>query len=123
LTNFWQDFGRDWTAGRLYVPREVYAAAGATEQQLSDAQPGDAWARAIDECVRVTGECFDRGRAVCDGVSGRLRYELRFTWLGGRRILRRVHEGRDRVLTHRPTLGAADLAALVWGAVAWSGAN
>ena len=23
LTNFWQDFGRDWRAGRLYVPREV----------------------------------------------------------------------------------------------------
>src|SRR4029077_6921173 len=23
LTNFWQDFGRDWHAGRLYVPREV----------------------------------------------------------------------------------------------------
>src|SRR5436190_3105074 len=22
LTNFWQDFGRDWRAGRLYVPRE-----------------------------------------------------------------------------------------------------
>ena len=23
LTNFWQDFGRDWRAGRLYVPRDV----------------------------------------------------------------------------------------------------
>ena len=23
LTNFWQDFGRDWRAGRLYVPRET----------------------------------------------------------------------------------------------------
>src|SRR2546430_16065868 len=22
LTNFWQDFGRDWRAGRLYVPRD-----------------------------------------------------------------------------------------------------
>src|SRR4029079_15326315 len=22
LTNFWQDLGRDWRAGRLYVPRE-----------------------------------------------------------------------------------------------------
>jgi hypothetical protein len=27
---------------------------------------------------------------VCDGVAGRLRYELRLTWLGGARILERV---------------------------------
>ena len=34
LTNFWQDFGRDWRAGRLYVPREVQVAAGADEAEL-----------------------------------------------------------------------------------------
>ena len=27
---------------------------------------------------------------MCDGVSGRLRYELRATWLGGTRILDRL---------------------------------
>ena len=36
LTNFWQDFGRDWRAGRLYVPRDVQDAAGATEDELSN---------------------------------------------------------------------------------------
>jgi phytoene synthase len=122
LTTFWQDFGRDWRAGRLYVPREVYASIGASEAQLHDGAPGAAWARAIDECIRVTSAGFERGRAVCDGVSGRLRYELRFTWLGGRRILERVHQRRDRVLFERPTLGAADLPALIWGALAWTAA-
>src|SRR5262249_60482081 len=34
LTNFWQDFGRDWRAGRLYVPREVARACGAAETDL-----------------------------------------------------------------------------------------
>jgi phytoene synthase len=123
LTNFWQDFGRDWRAGRLYVPREVYAALGATEEQLRSGSPGPLWARVIDECIRVTNEGFDRGRAVCDGVTGRLRYELRFTWLGGRRILQRVHERRDRVLFERPTLGMADVPPLVWGALAWKSAG
>ena len=123
LTNFWQDFGRDWRAGRLYVPREVYAALGATEAQLHSGSPGPLWARAIDECIRVTNEGFDRGRAVCDGVTGRLRYELRFTWLGGRRVLQRVHERRDRVLFERPTLSMADVPPLVWGALAWNPAG
>ena len=37
LTNFWQDFGRDWRAGRLYVPRDVQAACGAREDDLGGA--------------------------------------------------------------------------------------
>ena len=44
----------------------------------------EAWARAIDECVAMTRDLFNDGRAVCDGVRGRLGLELRFTWLGGR---------------------------------------
>src|SRR5207245_8088463 len=34
LTNFWQDFGRDWRAGRLYVPRDVVVACRAREMEL-----------------------------------------------------------------------------------------
>ena len=120
LTNFWQDFGRDWRAGRLYVPREVYAAAGAAEEQLRESAPGEPWGRALDECVRVTSDCFARGRAVCDGVRGRLRYELRVTWLGGRRILERVPQRRDRVFMDRPALGARDLPSLAWRALLWN---
>ncbi len=33
LTNFWQDFGRDWRAGRLYLPREVFADCGAQRRR------------------------------------------------------------------------------------------
>ena len=83
LTNFWQDVGRDWRAGRLYVPREVWAACGAVEADLDAGRLTPAWTRAIARCVERTRALFAGGRAVCDGVSGRLRLELRFTWLGG----------------------------------------
>ena len=119
LTNFWQDFGRDWRAGRLYVPREVAGACGATETDLRDGRLTDAWSRALAECVAVTSEWFDRGRAVCDGVAGRLRYELRLTWLGGHRILERVDRLRHNLITQRPTLGVADVPALLWRAARW----
>ena len=119
LTNFWQDFGRDWRAGRLYVPREVAGACGATETDLRDGRLTDAWSRALAECVAVTSEWFDRGRAVCDGVAGRLRYELRLTWLGGHRILERVDRLRHNLMTQRPTLGVADVPALLWRAARW----
>src|SRR5262245_64688454 len=94
LTNFWQDFGRDWRAGRLYVPRSVQEACGASEGALAACAMDAAWQRALAACIGVTAEHFARGRHVCDGVRGRLRYELRFTWLGGRRILERVAAAR-----------------------------
>jgi squalene synthase HpnC len=119
LANFWQDFGRDWRAGRLYVPGEVLRASGAEEAQLVAGALDEAWTRALGACVAVTNELFARGRAVCDGVRGRLRYELRFTWLGGHRILERVEAARASLLTYRPTLGAADAPVLAWRALRW----
>jgi len=127
LTNFWQDFGRDWRHGRSYVPREVQRACGATEDALVASSTGSgtgaplnpAWTRALAHCVAFTHERFLAGRAVCDGVRGRLRYELRFTWLGGRRVLERVDAATPMLMTCRPTLGAADLPILLWRAARW----
>ena len=121
LTNFWQDFGRDWRAGRLYVPGEVAAACGAAEADLHGGRLTDGWSRALGECVAVTSEQFERGREVCDGVTGRLRHELRLTWLGGRRILERVDRLRHNLLTTRPTLGGADVPIILWRAARWNG--
>ncbi len=122
LTNFWQDFGRDWRAGRLYVPQEVADACGASEVDLQAARLTPGWGRALETCVAVTRDRFEHGRAICDAVGGRLRVELRLTWLGGRRILDRVERARFALLDERPTLGAADLFVLLWGALRWRGA-
>jgi phytoene/squalene synthetase len=119
LTNFWQDFGRDWRAGRLYVPREVQHAAGADESGLDGRTMTAPWTRAIEQCITVTRERFAEGRAVCDGVRGRLRAELRFTWLGGTRILDRVERGRFVLVDRRPTLRLADFPLLTWRALTW----
>jgi len=119
LTNFWQDFGRDWRAGRLYVPREVAAACGADEAELNGSALTAPWRAALGRCIAETARQFRAGRAVCDGVRGRLRYELRFTWLGGARTLERVERTGAALLTNRPTLGARDVPVLLWRAARW----
>ena len=53
------------------------------------------------------------------GVGGRLGLELRFTWLGGARVLDRVDRVRARLLECRPTLGVRDVPTLLWRAVTW----
>jgi squalene synthase HpnC len=122
LTNFWQDFGRDWRAGRLYVPRTVQESCAATETQLTGGSLTAQWVQAIEQCAAVTRDLFDQGRAVCDGVDGRLRLELRLTWLGGRRVLDRVVARQASLPTDRPTLGARDVPGLLWRAARWDGA-
>ena len=119
LTNFWQDFGRDWIVGRLYVPRDVTAACRAREMDLGGPWLNDAWMAAMRQCVEQTRIHLEAGRAVCDGVAGRLRYERRFTWLVGMRILEQVERTGARLLSQRPTIGKADLPRLLWRAARW----
>jgi squalene synthase HpnC len=120
LTNFWQDFGRDWRAGRLYVPREVQMASGAIEADLERGRMTPGWIHAIEQCVAFTRSLFAGGHGVCDGVRGRLRIELRVTWLGGRRILDRVERDRADLMNRRPALGIADMAPILWRAARWT---
>jgi phytoene synthase len=120
LANFWQDFGRDWRAGRLYVPRDVHEACGAAEADLLAGRMTPAWVRAIESCVTVTRARFDEGRAVCDGVDGRLRFELRLTWHGGRRVLAKVERRAADLLRYRPVLGPLDMPGLLWRTARWA---
>src|SRR4051812_20594655 len=119
LTNFWQDFGHDWMIGRLYVPRDVSSVCRAREMDLAGPFFNDAWQAAIRQCIDQTRAQFDAGRAVCDGVTGRLRYELRLTWLGGMRILEQVERTGAALLSQRPTIGKGDVPILLWRAARW----
>lgn len=119
LTNFWQDLERDWQKGRVYVPRADRERFGATEEDLAGRRWTPAWQATMAEMARRTNELFEAGRPVCDGLPGRLRMELRFTWLGGRRILERLGAAGFDVFTHRPALGAGDVPALLWRAMTW----
>jgi len=123
LTNFWQDLERDWRRGRLYLPAEEWRRSGAREADLERGRLTDGWRSALERATARTRGLYGQGRRVCDGVSGRLQLELRLTWLGGMRILRRIESTQFDVFARKPTLGAADVPFLVWGALTWRFAN
>jgi phytoene synthase len=119
LTNFWQDFARDWQNGRLYVPLDDVAAERARMEDLDHRRLTEPWRRVLGRAAARTRESFQAGRSVCDGVGGRLRHELRITWLGGMQILDRLEKADYDVFAARPTLGMADAPAIVWRALSW----
>jgi hypothetical protein len=63
---------------------------------------------------------FEAGRDVCDEVDGRLRFELRATWLGGVRILDRLARAGYDVFAARPALGVSDAARIAWQVLRWT---
>jgi hydroxysqualene synthase len=119
LTSLWRDFGADWIIGRLYVPRDVTAACRAREMDLQAPFLNEAWDAAIRQCVDETRAQFERGRALCDGVSGRLRYERRVTWLGGLRLLAEIERAGPSIRSQRPAIRVRDLPGLLWRARQW----
>jgi phytoene synthase len=119
LANFWQDFGTDWRNGRLYLPAEGSRLYGAHEENLVRSDMTPAWRTAMRASVDATRQLFADGRPVTDFVRGRLRWELRATWLGGMRILDKVEALDYDTLHSRPTLRSADAAAIALGVLGW----
>ena len=122
LTNFWQDFGRDWRAGRLYVPRESPAPCGAREAELDGgALTAGVDARRSTRCVAVTRELFRGGRAVCDGVA-RPAAARAALHLARRRAHSRARRAHRADLLDRPADARrrATCRVLLWRAARWT---
>jgi squalene synthase HpnC len=123
LTNFWQDIAVDWKKGRVYVPRELSAAAGAAEDSLATGEWTVEWEYALRDAAERTRRLFAEGRPLVDTVRGRLRYELRATWLGGMRILDKLERRRFDSLHHRPKLGWIDAGRIALATARWRPAS
>jgi phytoene synthase len=120
LANFWQDLAIDWRKGRLYVPTSIWEPAGARHEDLDARRLTPQWRAALADVTARTRILFAAGRPVCNGVHGRLRYELRATWLGGTRILDKLEASGFDVFTRRPRLATADVPRILWRTLTWT---
>ncbi|MEO8482153.1 MAG: squalene synthase HpnC [Acidobacteriota bacterium] len=119
LTNFWQDLAVDWAKGRLYVPRDVREQADAEESALGQREWPSSWESAMRDAVTRTRERFAEGRPLLERVHGRLRHELRATWVGGMRVLDKLESRHYNVFEHRPRLGWQDAVVVGWRVLRW----
>ena len=104
LTNFWQDTGMDLKRDRVYIPQEEMAKYGIRERELSVECLSDEFRFLMNDLVTRTRALFDQSSGLPEQVGGRLRYELRLTWLGGTRILDEIERADYDVFRRRPTL-------------------
>ena len=109
----------DYARGRVYLPAEELRVHRAREADLGGTRLTAECRRVLSAAVERTRGLFARGRPLCDEVRGRLRYELRATWLGGTRILQKLEAADFEPAAARARLRGADLPWLLWNLAAW----
>jgi squalene synthase HpnC len=113
LINFWQDTAIDLKRGRIYYPRWELQKAGVREKNLLKLEDSPQVRRMVKSAVDFTESYFQKGLPLLGAVSGRLRLELKATYLGGAGILKKIRSMDYNVLEFRPTLNSSDWAFLV----------
>jgi squalene synthase HpnC len=113
LTNFWQDVSIDIRKDRIYLAQDEMADFGVSVDDLRDGRSSDRTAALLRLQVERTRKLFEDGRRLPGMVKGRLAFELRLTWLGGMRILRRIEEQGYDTLRARPVITKWDKIALL----------
>src|SRR5277367_5813797 len=117
LANFWQDVGVDLEKDRIYLPEDDRKKYSVTEEALFARRADDNYRKLLAFEVARTQGIFDQGAPLTKKLRGLLRLEIRLTWLGGTKILRKIEALNYDTLNHRPTVGKADMALLFFKAL------
>jgi phytoene synthase len=119
LANHWQDLAIDLKKDRIYVPRELLERFSVREWDLNAGKVDAAFTGLMRELVARTRALFDAGRPLCDRVGRELRFEMRLTWLGGRRILDGLEAVGYDMFRRRPRHGLGAKLGLACAAWRW----
>jgi squalene synthase HpnC len=118
LANFWQDVGVDLKKDRIYLPKNEQAQFGVGEKMLVPGKVASVEYRDLLKFqVDRTQHIFDQGEPLTRKLRGKLRIEIRFTWLGGTRILQMIRNQNYDTLVRRPKLSKVDYACLFLSAL------
>jgi squalene synthase HpnC len=108
LTNFWQDLSIDLDRNRIYLPHEDLERFGCTEAGLLRHEYDASFCRLMSFEIDRTALLFNEGKPLTDWVGRDLRIQLRLTWLGGIKILKKIRRNNYDVFNRRPTISKWD---------------
>ena len=113
LANFWQDVGRDFRNGRIYLPFADMARHGYSEDDLAHFRYNARFVSLLKEQVQRTWELFWQGLPLASRLDRRLAVDVELFSRAGMEILRLIERQNYNVLAWRPQLGQADKALLL----------
>jgi squalene synthase HpnC len=113
LANFYQDVSLDIAKGRIYFPGDEMKKFGVVEEMLLEKNFNDE----VKQLMRFSAEraagFLSGGRNLLNFLTGRLKYEINWTILGGEAILEKIKALDFNVLQKRPKLNKKDFLILL----------
>ena len=113
LTNFWQDTAIDYKKGRIYLPQDEMEKFGVVEKMFELNENNLNLREVLKLNVDRTRRLFEEGKKLTGYLSGRLKYEIKWTILGGEGILKKIEADDYNVLIKRPVLTKKDFLILL----------
>src|SRR5215813_10481383 len=117
LANFWQDVSRDLEKGRIYIPLDLAAQHGVTENEIVTRQFSDRYVSLMKDLIARTRALFDEGYPLAKMVDGRLSVDLEMFSRGGMAVLDATESQGCDTLNHRPSIGKSRQATLLGRAI------
>lgn len=113
LANFWQDVTRDLEKGRIYIPLDVAAAHGVSEDDIVARRFDERYVALMKDLVARTRELFAQGRPLARMVDRRLSIDLDMFSRGGIAVLDAIEAMGYNTLHRRPSISKAKQVALL----------
>ena len=113
LANFWQDVSRDLEKGRIYVPLNIAAQHGVSEDDIVLRRFSDNYVALMKDLIARTRLLFEEGLPLAQQVEGKLRLDLEMFSRGGIAVLDAIESTRYNTLHHRPAISKTKQATLL----------
>jgi len=113
LANFWQDVSRDLEKGRIYIPLDIAAQHGVSENEIVTRRFSDRYASLMKDLIVRTRQLFSEGYPLAKMVDGRLSIDLEMFSRGGMAVLDAIEAMGYDTLNHRPSVGKGKQARLL----------
>ncbi|MHB1686044.1 MAG: squalene synthase HpnC [Ignavibacteriaceae bacterium] len=108
LTNFWQDTAVDFQKGRIYYPADEMEKFGVSEKMFELKENNFNLKEMVKHNVERTLKLFGGGKNLLSFLNGRLSYEIKWTIMGGEKILEKIRLFNYDVLNFRPKVTKKD---------------
>jgi squalene synthase HpnC len=113
LANFYQDLGIDYQKGRLYLPIDEMAEFNVDEKLFELKKNNLNLMQLLKYSVERTENMLYEGKGLLKFLNGRLKYEIKWTILGGIETLNKIKKLDYNVINQRPSLKKSDFIKLL----------
>lgn len=113
LTNFYQDLEIDYEKGRIYLPQNEMVKFGVSENIFAKKENNVNLKMLLKYNVDRTQKLFNEGKSLLKFLNGRLKMEIKWTILGGEKILEKIRKNDYSIFGLRPKLTKKDFGTLL----------